>query len=103
MAPQEDPLRRIAESLANLERLYADSLRRQEEQAKLAEERHKILDESQRVFDERQKRWAKQDEKLDKLGFVTLNPWLQPGQLAYFLTALALFVLSITILFLNRR
>ncbi len=89
MASNQDPLERIAESLANLERLYVEHLRREEEQQKQFEER-------QKEFDERQKKWDKQRAERDKARLFG-NPWLQPRQLAYLLLMIALLILSITV------
>src|ERR1700730_200755 len=94
MASNDDPLERIAESLANLERLYAGEVRHQEEQ-------RKELAERQKDFDERQKKWDKRDDEWRKQGLFR-NPWTQPREIAYLLLALALFVLSITVYALLR-
>ncbi len=103
MASQEDPLRQIAESLANLERLYADSLRRQEEQIKRSEDRQKVFDESQKIFDERQKRWAKIDEELEKHGLFTQNPRLHLSRIGHFLIVASLLILAFTVFIMARR
>ncbi len=95
MASNPDPLERIAESLANLERLYADQLPRQEEQRKQFEERQKHFDEQQKKWDERQAKW----DKASPFG----NPWLQPRQIAHLLLAVALLILAIAVLALVRH
>jgi septal ring factor EnvC (AmiA/AmiB activator) len=50
----------ISQSLANLERLYAEQVRRFEDQRKEFAERQKGWDERQKRWDERQKRWDEQ-------------------------------------------
>jgi hypothetical protein len=95
MEPQADPLRQIAESLRNLERLYAEETHRQEEQRKEMAERLKKSDVRQEQFEERQKVWDK------NLAFK--KPWLHPAQLANLLMMLALLLLAIAIFYLARR
>ena len=95
MSSNPDPLERIAESLANLERLYADQLRRQEEQRKEFEERQKDFDERQKKWDERQAKW----DKSAPFG----NPWLQPRQIGHLLLMVALVILAIAVFVLVRR
>lgn len=95
MEPEVDPLRQIADTLFNLERLYAEETRRNEEQRKEIAERMKESDARQQQFDERQKEW-------DKAG-IFKNPWLQPAQIANLLLMSALLILAIAIFYLARR
>jgi hypothetical protein len=69
---------RIAESLGNLERMYADQLGQNEEQRKQFAERQKQFDERQREremrFAEQQKKWEEQREK-----WHAPSPWRVPA------------------------
>src|SRR5438445_9469385 len=57
---------RIAQSLANLESLYAAEVSRHEEQRKDTIERQKRMDERQKQFDERQKVWDERNKKWEE-------------------------------------
>ena len=89
MASEEDPLNRIAESLARLERLYSEDLRRQEERDRATEDRLQELQERQ--------------EKVNALDLGRYNPWVQPREIAYLLLTAALLVLSGIIYYLSHR
>lgn len=52
MSAEVDPLRQIADSLANLEKLYAEETRRQEEQRQTWDEQNKSYEERQQKYDE---------------------------------------------------
>ncbi|HLN28104.1 MAG TPA: hypothetical protein VK395_10175 [Gemmataceae bacterium] len=89
MALDEDPLRQIANSLSNLERLYAEQIARQKEQQEGFAER-------QKEFDERRKRFEKRSEQAN----LYRNPWLVPGNLAYLFHMIATAVLALAVIFL---
>ncbi len=111
MDPQDEPLRKIADSLANLERLYAETTRWNEELHKEHAQRQKKIDELNEKWEERQKTLDQQHASLDQLaqqhtslkpGWIS-NPWLQPGQISSILQKLALAILATIVLILIRR
>ena len=87
---------RVAHSLASLEALYTDALRKQDEDRAETKERQKKYDEEHEEFKERQKRWDERDKKWDEQGLMK-NPWLWPGQIAHLLLMLALVVLAVVV------
>src|SRR5262249_51526728 len=86
----------VATSLAKLETLYIEMLRKQDEDRAEAKERQKEFDERQKRWDEREKEWEVQD-------WWRKNPWLQPDQLGYLLLMVALAALAITVSIIAAR
>jgi hypothetical protein len=75
MATEDDPLRRIADSLSNLEQMYAEDVRRRERQ--------------QQVWEDNRRIWRKR--------FRT-GPWI----LAFFFMTLAIALVGLSVFLLNR-
>ena len=93
---------RVADSLAKLETLYIDMLRKQDEDRAEAKERQKKIDvdseefkQSQKKWDERSKKWEEQE--LQK------NSWLLPRELGFLLFTVALAATAITVGILATR
>jgi hypothetical protein len=91
MSNDVDPLRQIADSLQNLERIYA-------EQQRESQSRQKDFDERQLRFDERQKKWDAWNDKN-----LWNNQWVQPGQIIRLIEAVALVILAVAVAILARR
>jgi hypothetical protein len=86
----------VAASLARLEALYIDVLRKQDEDRAANKERQKEFDERQKKWDERDKKWEEQD-------WWRKNPWVQPRELAYLFLMGALLVLGVAVSILAAR
>jgi hypothetical protein len=87
----------VAASLAKLEALYIDMLRKKDEDRAEGKERQKKFDEEHEEFRNRQKRWDERNKKWDEQDRWRKNPWSQPRELGYLFLMVAFAALAIAV------